>query len=397
MVSVVGRIYLNFIVFLLSGILLISCTPSEKYLRSKNRGMSTGTNYIKVLIKTENNSFKINSDSGVRVIDTKSSRIIYESKNGGLNFYPEKIKNVYLIESDKNILYLNKAAYRGKFELHNVLGKIYIINIINLEEYLYSVVSSEMPSSWHLEALKAQAVAARTYSCYHLLNNKNKNIYDLDSTTNFQVYKGISSETPSSIEAVQKTSGIIMIYNYEPIAAYFHSTSGGKTADDKDVWPGEDLPYLESVECKYDENSPHYEWKTELSLNEIKEILSRKYKSIDNIQKITFRKSNDRVVEVTIMHKNGTIKLSGNEFRMLFPSQKLKSTFFTAKRDNKILLISGHGWGHGVGMCQWGAKGRAESGIKYDDILKSYYKNIKFQKLGNNYLAQKKGSNNHVY
>ncbi len=373
-------------------ILVSSCTPSEKYLRSKNREISSGTNYVRVLIKVEKDTFTINADSGLRVINKKDSRVIYESKSAGLSFYPEKIKSIYLIESDKNTLYVNKTGYRGKIELHNVLGKIYIINILNIEEYLYSVVPSEMPSSWNIEALKAQAVASRTYSYYHLLNNKSKNIYDLDSTTNFQVYKGKSTETPSSIEAVTATSGIIMTYNYEPILAYFHSTSGGKTADDKDVWLGTDFPYLESVECKFGEDSPHNEWKTELTLSEITEALSRKYKRISNIQKISFKKNNDRIIEVIVIHNNGTIKLSGNAFRMLFPPQKLKSTLFTAKRDNKSLIISGRGWGHGVGMSQWGAKGRGEKGIKYDSILDYYYKDIKFKKISNNYLAQKKGS-----
>ena len=387
----------TFLIILLSaGLMLTSCTPSEKYLRTKSSVISTSTNYIRVLIKVENNSFKINADGAIRVIDKKDFRTVYESKNTGLNFYPEKIKTVYLIESDKNVLYVNNAGYRGKIELHNVLGKIYVINILNIEEYLFSVVPSEMPSSWNIEALKSQAIASRTYSCYHLIKNQSKNIYDLDSTTNFQVYKGIKTETPSSIEAVTKTSGIIMTYNYEPIVAYFHSTSGGKTADDKDVWAGTDLPYLQSVECSYSKDSPHYEWTTELTIDEIKNALSGKYKRIEGIQKISFSKINDRVTEVTIVHSNGTIKISGNDFRLLFPPQKLKSTFFTAKREKNSLLINGHGWGHGVGMCQWGAKGRSERGIKYEDILKFYYKDIKFQKLSNNYLAQKKGSINPV-
>jgi len=379
-----------------AGLLFTTCTPSEKYLRNKNSEISSGTNYVKILIRTENNNFKISSDSDLRVIDKKDSRVIYESKKGGLNFYPDKIKNIYLIESGNNILYVNSIGYRGKIELHNVLGKIYIINVVNMEDYLLSVVPSEMPSSWPLEALKAQAVASRSYSYYHLIKNKDKNIYDLDATTNFQVYKGIVSEKPSSTEAVIKTSGMIMVYNYEPIVAYFHSTSGGKTADDKDVWPGSDLPYLESVECKYGADSPHNEWVTELTLAEISNALAKKYKRIENIQKISFQKKNDRVVEVTIIHKNGTIKLGGNEFRLLFPPQKLKSTYFTASRDKKSLIIHGRGWGHGVGMSQWGAKGRSEKGIKYDAILNYYYKDIKFQRISNNYLAQKKGSNHLV-
>ncbi len=386
------RTFKIILLILINGSIFFSCTPSEKFLRSKSMNVPASAAYIKVLVKVENDSFKIRSDSGLRVIDKKNSRIVHESKNSGLNFYPSKISSIYLIESDKDILYVDNTGYRGKIELHNILGKIYIVNILSIEEYLYSVVPSEMPASWNVEALKAQAVAARTYSYYYIIKNMNKNVYDVDSTTNFQVYKGIASETPSSIEAVTKTSGIIMTYNYEPIIAYFHSTSGGKTSDDKDVWSGVDLPYLESVECKYSENSPHYSWTTELTMNEITKALSEKYKRVDSIRKISFKKNNDRVISVEIIHNNGTINLTGNQFRLLFPPQKLKSTYFTAKKTDKTLVINGRGWGHGVGMCQWGAKGRSEKGIKYDDILKYYYKNIKFQKISNNSLAQKKGS-----
>lgn len=373
-----------------TALFLASCTPSAKYLRSKSS--VSETNYVRVLVKVENNSFKISGDSTLRVMDKSTLKTVFETRTGGLNFYPEKIKKIYLIESDKNIVYLNQKGYRGKFELHNVLGKIYIINVLNIEEYLYSVVPSEMPSGWNIEALKAQAVASRTYSYYHLLKNGGKTIYDLDATTNFQVYKGIASENKATTEAVQQTAGIIMIYNYEPILAYFHSTSGGKTADDRDVWPGSDLPYLESVECRYGINSPHYQWTAELTLAEITRALEGKYKRLGIIQKISFKKNNDRVVEVVITHNNGTITITGNDFRLLFTSGKLKSTYFSAKRDNKVLHIYGHGWGHGVGMCQWGAKGRAESGIKYDKILSYYYKDIKFKRITNNYLAQKRNT-----
>ena len=379
-----------FLFLLYVAAILTSCTPSAKYLKSKNA--SSVTDYVRVLIKVENQSFKINADSPLRVIDKSTSRIIFESKTCGLNFYPEKIKKVYLIESDKHVLYLNRKGYRGKIELHNVLGKIYIINILNIEEYLYSVVPSEMPSSWNMEALKAQAVASRTYSYYHLLKNRKKNIFDLDATTNFQVYKGIVTESKATTEAVNETSGIIMTYNYEPIVAYFHSTSGGKTSDDRDVWPSSDLPYLKSVECTYSENSPHYRWTAKLSINEIGKALTLRFKRIGKIQKISFKKNNDRVVEVIIVHSNGTVNMTGNEFRLFYSSGKLKSTYFTAKRDKNLLLISGRGWGHGVGMCQWGARGRGEKGIKFDKILSHYFKDIKFKKITNNYLAQKRNS-----
>ena len=392
----IKAIYKITIIVSIIGLILNACTPSEQYLREKNIKLQSGTNYVKILIGIKDKSFKVSSDTGLKVINKKDSKVIYESKKSGLNFDPVKIKSIYLIESDKNVLYVDNIGYRGKIELHNVLGKIYVVNILNIEEYLYSVVPSEMPASWNMEALKAQAIAARTYSYYFLTKAKDKNIYDLDSTTNFQVYKGISVETNSSIEAVNKTAGIIMTYKHEPIIAYFHSTSGGKTSDDRDVWPDSNQPYLKSVECSYGKASPHSEWTTTFSMNEIKTALNKRYKTIDRITKISFKRHNDRIIEVIVQHNNGSITLTGNEFRLLLNPQRLKSTYFTAKQEKDIFHISGKGWGHGVGLCQWGAKGRGENGFKYEAILKHYYKDINFTKINNNYLAQKKDSLNLV-
>jgi len=360
---------------------------------------STGkdNNYVRILIKKESRPFRITSSSGIKIVDKKSGNLIYETQKGKLLFYPEKIKNIYTIETGVNPVYINDAGYRGKIELHNILGKIYIINIINIEEYLASVVPSEMPASWNMEALKAQAIASRTFTYYHLSKKtKSKSIYDLDSTTNFQVYKGISSEKESSTKAVSETAGLIMTYKYEPILAYFHSTSGGKTADDKFVWTGEDLPYLDGVKCTYSKNSPHYEWTTEISLSQIEHGLKKKYQRIGKIRKISFKKYDDRVIEVNIIHSTGKIVLTGNQFRMLMNPSKLKSTMFTAKQNKNSFHVYGKGWGHGVGMCQWGAKGRGEKGFSYKQILTYYYRNIKLTKINNNYLAHKRGSGNLV-
>lgn len=378
-------------------LLFSSCTPSEKYLKTKIRSTGKDNNYVRVLIKKETADFKISSSAGLKVIDKKTGKIIYESKNTELLFTPEKINNIYQIEAGQNPIFINNKGYRGTFELHNVLGKIYIINIVNIEEYLISVVPSEMPSSWNNEALKAQAIAARTYTYYHLTKNGDKkSIYDLDATTNFQVYKGIVAEKDSSSRAVTDTAGLVMTYNYEPILAYFHSTSGGKTADDKYVWGGEDMPYLASVTCTYSKESPHYEWTAEISLLDIEKALMSKYQRIGKIKKITFKKFDERVVEVNIVHSNGTLLLSGNQFRLLLDPAKLKSTFFTAKQNKTSFHIYGRGWGHGVGMCQWGAKGRGEKGFSYEQILTYYYKNVKLTRINNNYLAQKRGSGNLV-
>jgi len=380
------------IVLFVIGLIFNACTPSEKYLRIKNLKEQDSKNYVKILISIKNKNFNISSETGLKVINKNDSKTVYESDKAGLSFDPLKIKSIYTVESDKNILYVDNIGYRGKIELHNVSGKIYVVNILNLEEYLYSVVPSEMPSSWNMEALKSQAVASRTYAYYFLLKNRDKNIYDLDSTINFQVYKGTAAETSSSIEAVNKTSSIIMTYNNEPIISYFHSTSGGKTSDDKDVWPDSNLPYLKSVECNYGKDSPHYEWGNTLSMKEIESALNKKYNNIDHITKISFKRHNDRIIEVTVQHNNGTVTLTGNEFRLLLNPQKLKSTYFTIKQEKDLFLLNGKGWGHGIGMCQWGAKGMGENGFNYEKILRHYYTGVNFTKINNNYLAQEKDS-----
>ncbi|MBN2403415.1 MAG: SpoIID/LytB domain-containing protein [Spirochaetes bacterium] len=261
------------------------------------------------------------------------------------------------------------------------MGKIYVINVLQINEYLYGVVPSEIISTWETEALKAQAVAARTYTYHHLISSK-KNIYDLDNSSNFQVYNGISSEKENTTIAVNETSGQIMFYKGKPIVAFFHSTCGGRTSHDKYVWGGEGQEYLKSVACTYCKESPYFSWEEKVSLYEIKEFLNKKYRGVGNITGIVFQRKDNRVVSAVIHHKNGIVKLTGNELRLLFPEKKIKSMHFTAQKVNDGLILHGHGWGHGVGMCQWGAKGMAEKGAGYKDILRYYYKGVSIIGIG---------------
>lgn len=391
------HLYVIILTLLSAGIIFSGCTPSPEYLRKKEAQKSYDNNYIRVLTSVESQKFTVSSADGLRVIDKNSNRVVYETRKGGLIFHPEKIASPYIIESAGEPIFINDKGYRGKFELHNLLGKIHVVNVINVEQYLYSVVPSEMPASWHHEALKSQAVAARTYTYYHLSNKNNtRAIYEVDSTTNFQVYKGIESEKPSTTKAVQETTGIIMTYNHEPILAYFHSSSGGKTIEGKYVWKGSDLPYIRGVKCDYDKESPHYQWTVTLTIDEITSAVKSKYPRMAKIKSISFKRHDDRVVEVAILHSGGNITLTGNEFRLLFPASKIRSTFFSSQKNGDSLVLNGRGWGHGVGMSQWGAKGRGEKGYNYKQILSHYYYQIKFTKIRNNYVAQKKHSANFV-
>jgi len=379
------RAVLIFSIFLF----IFSCTPSKNYLLKNNFKKIVDSRYIRVLLLKTGNSINISSDSRIKITDKKNNNIRFNRKSLDIIFYPDKILNPITIESWGSYIKLNDKPYRGMLEIHKVLGKLYVINRLRIYEYLFSVVASEIPSSWNIEALKAQAIAARTYTFYHLLKKKKRDLYNLDATTNFQVYKGLSAEKASTTNAVIKTSGIIITYKYEPIISYFHSTCGGRTADDRFVWKNNDLKYLSGVRCSYCKKSTSYSWTTELSIHEIKKYLQRKYKRVGKIKRISFKKVEGRITKVRIIHQNGIIKISGNAFRLLFPSKRLKSLYFNARKTKYGLKITGHGWGHGVGLCQWGANGMAQKGANYRSILKYYFKGIKIIKADKRYIAKK--------
>lgn len=357
-----------------------SCAPSRKFLLEKGKRIGVDKSYVRVLIARSGDRCVISSDSRIKISEIKTRKIKYDGNGRTIYFYPEMIRQPVVVESWQSPLAVNGKKYRGMIELHNVLGKIYVINVLKMDEYLFGVVPSEILSSWSMESLKAQAVTARTYAYYHIMKKKNL-LYDLDATNNFQVYKGLAVETESTNRAVAETSGEILTYKNQPIIAYFHSTCGGRTADDKFVWDGNDLEYISGITCGFCKESPEYSWETKLTLYEIRRFLRRRYTGVGRITGISFKKRDGRVVSVVIQHRNGVIKLSGNNFRLIFPDKKIKSLLFVAKKIKSGLILHGHGWGHGVGMCQWGAKGLAESGAVYREILKFYYKGVSIVSL----------------
>jgi len=360
-----------YIIFIFS--YFLSCSSTGEFIFSDKLKSNQD---IRVLVKRNVLSIKVSTEENLRVIDSSSQNIIFNSNRATIIIRNNKVSNPIIIRAKGSLIALDGIAYRGYLKVINVDGRLFVINYLSMDEYLYSVVPSEIISSWNIEALKAQAVASRTFAIYHMLKTKKGSFYDLDSTKRFQVYNGVNAEKVKTSIAVDKTKDEIIVYNGKPILAFFHSTCGGRTIDDKFVWKGNDLPYLEGVKCNFCKESKYYNWKTTLTLAEIKKNVGKKFKNIGNIKKILFGKNFERVTEVTIIHDGGKIVLTGNNFRLLFPPKKIKSLFFSTNKVDGGLLLTGHGWGHGVGMCQWGAKGMSETGADYKAILNYYYKNI---------------------
>lgn len=256
-----------------------------------------------------------------------------------------------------------------------------IIEKIPLEQYLIGVLSGEMPISYNIEALKAQAVAARTYTLKKMETNKD-NSYDVIDTTDDQVYlddnylkenwKEKYNEYIKKVkQAVDETSGEYLTYDGQIIKAFFFSTSSGTTENCKDVF-GENLPYLISVSSTWDVNSPSYLDSKTLSLQEFYQTLGLEYQEELNIN--IERNETNSISNITV--NNTTFK--GTEFRQKL---NLKSTNIEITQEGKEITLISKGFGHGVGMSQYGAQQLAQQGYKYNEILKYYYTGIDFKKI----------------
>ena len=259
---------------------------------------------------------------------------------------------------------------------NNIYVTVYRSNgdVINLdiEEYLIGVVGAEMPASFNIEALKAQAIVARTYTLKKIANNQI--LTDTVSTQvykdNFQlkdIWKGDFDKYYNKIKtAVDSTKGLYITYNGTYIDAVYHSTSNGKTEDAIYVW-GNDIPYLKSVDSPWDVNATSY-LRTEIKdFNTVLNILGVDLNTDDF--EILEKNDSGRVIKVKV----GNNIYSGVELRNLL---NLRSTDFDLAIDNGNLIITTKGYGHGVGMSEYGANGMANSGYNYEQILKHYYQGI---------------------
>ena len=266
--------------------------------------------------------------------------------------------------------------------IKNLKSEIFVVNTLGIENYLTSVVGSEMPHRWPLEALKAQAIASRTYA----LKKTGNNLYDIDSTQSDQVYNGLESRTYKTNKAVKYTRSLVITHKNKLINALFHSSSAGMTENSEDVWRNK-YPYLVSVK-DFDKKNPKLYWKKIFTNKEL-QILFPDIGGIKEIEILDITKTG-RVKNIKLIGNYGSLDLSGTSLRK---KMGLKSTLFrfnfikinTNQENNKIknsnnsLLISGMGSGHGVGMSQWGAKHLAMRGYKAKDILKHYYKYIQIK------------------
>ncbi len=308
----------------------------------------------------ENNTTnKINKEE----IKNNNNNVVKENNN---KVEVKKEEDIVKEEVIDNNIYVNVRRNNGNIEKYE------------LEEYIIGVVGAEMPASFNKETLKAQSVVARTYALKSIKNNKQ--LTSDNSTQNFKDNNELKKMWGSSYNtfynkiksAVLETKGLYLSYNNDYADAVYHSTSNGNTEDAVYVW-GNSVPYLKSVSSEYDNTNKNYNSTITLTYNEISNKLKN---SIDSNTKfnIISKTSGNRVKEIEI---NGTT-YSGVEFRKLL---NLRSADFSIENNGANVVISTNGYGHGVGMSQYGANGMANNGSSYTDILLHYYTGVSIKNI----------------
>ena len=278
------------------------------------------------------------------------------------------------IESVNGVVRVNGRSYRGAVEVRRSAGgKLMVVNDLDIEEYLKGVIPAEIPFDWEEEALKAQAVASRSYALYQKREAGHRP-YHIRATVNSQMYLGRGAERDRSTRAVEATEGIVVLYAGEIIPAFYHSSCGGHTEDASVLW-GLDEPYLKGVDCDCQEISRYGLWEKRFPAASVARALRRQGYSIRSIDSVAVGEATSagRVKKVVFGQSGRRTAVPAETLRAALGYSQVPSIFFEPELIDREIVLSGRGLGHGVGLCQWGAKFLAQKGFDFTSILAYYY------------------------
>lgn len=445
-------------IWILIAVLVLTIAPTESF------GSSIEPYYLSVKVSpsySASDSIALSSEAGFNLYDEgdlemellyiQEGVLYITAVEDELLILDEDDKEIFIIPNDGSILIasgdfrdsiikVGQNKYRDYIKFVQKGNYINVINHIELDHYLYGVVPREMGSSFPIEALKAQAIIARSYALANIKAHAQEG-YNLCDTTHCQVYGAYDNEHPTTNKAVDETRGEYISYNGRVISANYHSNSGGMTENCGDVW-SQSLPYLASVEDSFSDNAPNSSWEISYSPSEIQSRLASSGINIGQIMKIDILEVSDanRVLSLKITGTNGEKKMTGAELRSTLGVTKLKSTWFSVNKEggsesSKVYVISGdgrypielnnahiidgrkdiivnrsavnraksidrtarlestyssspasfifngRGYGHGVGMSQYGAREMANQGYDYKDIIRHYYTSVEIEDI----------------
>ena len=297
-----------------------------------------------------------------------------------------KIYGVRIQPKKSPAIYLNGRKFRGTIDIVRQPDKrLLVVNRLDVEEYICGVLYHEVAPWWPMEALKAQAIAARSFALYQSRVNAHKD-YDLESSVYSQVYGGRTSERGRTSKAVRLSKNKVLTYKNKLFPTFYHATCAGHTEKASNLW-NINLPPLRGRECQFCQRSPHSRWKKKVSLQDIEEGLEKagfKVGSIKSIE-IADRNVSGRITALEIISTRGGLRVDANRFRLAVGPNIIRSTNFTVQIKNRQAYFDGQGWGHGVGMCQWGAFFMARKGFNAGQILGYYYPESQLKDFSEDY------------
>jgi stage II sporulation protein D len=284
-------------------------------------------------------------------------------------------------------LSLNGHHYRGALVFHPLgSGRYDVVEFVDMDAYLYGVLPREVDPVWPLDSLKAQAIVSRTYAIYSK-GVATSERFDVSNSVLDQVYGGQNVEAPESNRAVDDTRGEVLLdADHKPVQAFFHSSCGGYTELPANVWKSSEAQDVFGIvsDGSYCTDDPHYKWQLTISYGAIRERLRRAGVRVREIQSVAIgqKSSSGRAITFNLKTAHGTVEVWGNKFRLALGPETLRSTLIVnLKAGKRTVFFEGRGWGHGVGLCQWGARGRALAGQNYTKILEAYYPKAKLVRL----------------
>lgn len=307
----------------------------------------------------------------------RKAKVVPTSSGLLISGEPFDIYGINIVPRRNASIYIGRRSFRGNLDIIRTEEKrLLVINHIDVEDYLKGVLYHEVSHWWPIEALKAQAIAARTYALYQKSIRKDFD-YDLTSDIYSQVYGGRLSEKLKTNRAVKLTRGMVLTYKNEIFPTYYHATCGGRTEDASNLWDI-DLPPLKGVKCDFCRHSPHYKWRYKVSVSKVERKLREAGYKIGGLKRITLRgkTSSGRIKELGLISKE-EVAVPTKDFRMILGPNSIRSTNFQIRVKGKRLYFEGRGWGHGAGMCQWGAFFLSLKRYKADRILRHYYPHTK--------------------
>ncbi|SOD13738.1 stage II sporulation protein D [Fibrobacter sp. UWB16] len=369
----------------------------QKIAKELNRPIQVGVfvGVPNIFVRQKNEELHITASKGKLKIKTKSKRQQTADRRV-FKATGSSASDCIAIATDK--AGLNKACYNGEFIVTANGNKLNAINVIDIEDYLRGVVPYEIGKldESKFEALKAQAVAARTYAYKHF-GSRVAQGFDVYADTRDQVYKGLHSATALTDKAIRETEGVVMTYNGEFITAYYHSTCGGET-EGVVTWGRPDHPYLKNKPDLRPDGTPwcressYSEWTREFTEDELRDLFQINAKEAKaNVPSFSSIKSmhiqdtlkSGRIHTLVIETNNGSFTAKADKIRWLFKrgGTILPSSFFRIHKNGNEWILKGKGFGHGVGLCQMGARARAQAGQSYIQILTHYYPGITLEKF----------------